>query len=337
VTSSDVREAFRARQLPDEALVATLARLPTGVIVVDRDHTVRYANVAAARLLHSSSLRVGEQLPETPPGRSLRELADRLFAVGLVHEDAIQMGELTVDVGGTIDRHEDLCTIVLDELSGRMRRHRSEEDFVVNASHEILGPIAAIIGAVEVLQDGAKDDPVARDRFLAHIATAAERLASTATALLVLAKAEAGLGAPRLELVPLQPVLDELSRDKQDVSVNCPAKVGVLADSDLLRRAIGVLVENARRHTRDGVRITVDEAGDMVAVNVVDDGTGILPENLERVTDRFFSPDGADSGGYGVGLSIAARAAKVLGGTLELDSDRTGTHARLRLPSARLL
>jgi signal transduction histidine kinase len=55
------------------------------------------------------------------------------------------------------------------------------------------------------------------------------------------------------------------------------------------------------------------------------------------VTDRFFSGKGRDSGGFGIGLSIAERAAHVLGGTLDVRSDRNGTRARLRLPSARLL
>ena len=75
----------------------------------------------------------------------------------------------------------------------------------------------------------------------------------------------------------------------------------------------------------------------MVAVDIVDPAPAILPEHLERVTERFFSGDGRDSGGYGIGLSIAVRAAEVLGGTLELASDRSGTRARLKLPSARLL
>ena len=316
--------------------MATLRTLPTGVVVVDEDHTLRYANGSATRLLYSASVRVGGRLPDTPLGRSLRDLVDRVFRVGLVHEAALVVGDLILAAEGRVNRPEGLGTIVLDEVSGRIRRNRSEEDFVVNASHEILGPIAAIAGAVEVLQNGAKDDPAARDRFLGHIATAAQRLTSTASALLDLARAESGLGGPRLELVPLGPVLEDVSRGKDDVTANCPDSVAVLANVDLLRQAIGILVENARRHTRDGVRVTVDETGKMVAVNVVDRGGGILPENLERVTDRFFSTEG-DSHGHGVGLSIVARAAKVLGGTLELSSDPSGTQARLHLPSARLL
>jgi two-component system, OmpR family, sensor kinase len=73
-----------------------------------------------------------------------------------------------------------------------------------------------------------------------------------------------------------------------------------------------------------------------LAVYITDHATGILPENLQSVTERFVTGEG-DSVGYGVGLSIAVRAVRVLGGTLELASDRAGTQARLQLPSARLL
>ena len=110
-----------------------------------------------------------------------------------------------------------------------------------------------------------------------------------------------------------------------------------LADPDLLRQAVATLVDNARRHARDGIAIAVAEADGTVSIDILDTGSGILPEHLERVTERFYSAAGRDSGGYGIGLSIAARAARVLGGTLDLASSRSGTRARLRLPSARLL
>jgi len=307
------------------------------VLVVSDDHTVRYANVAARRLLHPVRVRPGMPLGNVPSDPPLDELATSLVARLLLPEDEVRIGNRTLSVEGVFDQEERLGTFVLQDVTARIRRVRSEEDFVVNASHEILGPAAAIAGAAHVLKAGAKDDPAARDRFIAHIAEASDRLTSTTTALLVLAKAEAGLGGPRLELVPVRPVLEDVVRGKPDVSVNCTEKVGVLADVDLFRQAVGTLVENARRHSHEGVRITAEEVGDMVAVDIVDRGGGILPENLERVTDRFFAGEGRDSGGYGIGLSIAARSAKALGGTLDFASDRAGTRARLQLPSARLL
>ena len=77
-------------------------------------------------------------------------------------------------------------------------------------------------------------------------------------------------------------------------------------------RRVATLVDNARRHSRDGI---VDHrrrrsGRDGRRSTSLDRGSGILPEHLERVTERFFSGEGRDSGGYGIGLSIAARVAK---------------------------
>jgi signal transduction histidine kinase len=335
--SSPQGAARATAKLRPEQLAEILDRLPAGVVVVDREGSVRYSNTAAQRHLHPARIRIGEPLPDVASDPPLAELAHQLFRQRLLGDEVVHIGSETFAVAGSVDRSELLASLVITDVTTGVRRRRSEEDFVVNASHEILGPVAAIAGAAQVLQDGAKDDPQARDRFLGHISDAAERLTSVATALLVLARAEAGLGGPRLELVAVRPILEEVRRGKNDVTVTCTEKLGVLADADLFRQAVTILVENARRHSHGGVGITVEQAGQMVAVDVVDRGAGILPENLERVTERFFSGGGRDSGGYGIGLSIATRAAEVLGGTLELASSPAGTRARLNLPSALLL
>jgi len=322
-------------KLSEEALAGVLVRLPSAVVVVDVHDRIRFANVAVRRLWHPTIIRRGATLAETS-APVFTDLVNTAFDVGLVHRKEVAVGEHTYAVTASLDRPSMLVTLLIEDVSVRSRKNRSAEDFLVNASHEILSPIAAIAGAIQVLQDGAKDDPVARERFLGHIAAASERLTSAATALLVLAKAEAGHGGPRLELVPLSPVLEDITEAKGGVNVFCSSDVAVLADASVLRQAVATLVDNARRHSAS-VSVDVGEADGMVSIDVVDGGSGILPENLERVTDRFFSAGGRDSGRYGVGLSIADRAAKVLGGTLELASDRKGTLARLKLPSARLL
>ena len=96
-----------------------------------------------------------------------------------------------------------------EDLASRRRRESAERQFVSNAAHELRTPLAAIVGAVEVLQSGAKDEPGARDKFLGHIEHEAERLQRLVRALLTLARAQMGAEAPRLEVVQLLPVLRE--------------------------------------------------------------------------------------------------------------------------------
>src|SRR5207302_6082312 len=105
----------------------------------------------------------------------------------------------------------DTVLIVLDDLSEEERRELAEREFVTNAAHELRTPLTTIIGAVEVLQAGAKEHPAERDRFLAHIEREAARLARLAHALLSLARAHAGEEHPRLEPTLLEPLLREVA------------------------------------------------------------------------------------------------------------------------------
>jgi len=337
VTSTDARGLGTASRLAPSELAKVLHHLPAGTIVLDSDHTVRYSNLAAQRIFHPQRLVDGAPMPELDWDPPLAELLARLARNGIVREVELRAGERSLLVEGRIHGDARLAVIQIDDLTTRARRIRSDERFVVDVAHEILSPLSAIAGAAHVLQERAQDDPKARARFVAHIVDRTDRLISTATALLVLARAESGSEPPRLELVRVRPVIEEIAGRSGDVTVECPQSVGVLADEDVLRQALATLVDNARRHSRDEVMVTAADRGDAVEIDVLDRGGGILPEHLERVTDRFYTGAGRGPSGFGIGLSIAARAAKALGGTLDFASDRSGTRARLRLPSARIL
>ena len=337
MTSTDAGRLDTTSRLAPSDLAAVLHLLPAGTIVLDAEHLVRYSNLAAQRLFHPHRLVDGAPIPDLGWEPPLDQLLARLARNRVVREVGLRTADRSFLVEGRLYGGAQFAVLQIDDLTARARRIVSDERFVTDAAHEILGPLGAIASAVHVLQDSAQHDPEARARFLAHLAERTDRLITTATALLVLARAESGDEPPRLELVPVRPVLEDAAGRSGDVVVECSERVGVLADADLLRQAVVTLVDNARRHSRDGVVITAADGNDTVEIDVLDTGAGILPEHLERVTDRFYSGAGRDSGGFGIGLSIAARAAKVLGGTLDVASTGSGTRARLRLPSARIL
>src|SRR5213079_2818295 len=133
----------------------------------------------------------------------------------------------------------DWALVVIDDLTEQEQRELAEREFVTNAAHELRTPLTTIIGAVEVLQAGAKDDPAERDRFLAHIEREAARLARLARALLTLARARAGQEPPRVEAVSLASLLDEVAdglrpRDGVTVEVDCPLELLASVNRDLL-------------------------------------------------------------------------------------------------------
>jgi signal transduction histidine kinase len=235
--------------------------------------------------------------------------------------------------------HGDLLTIRIEDVTDGARRARAEQDFVVNAAHEFLSPLTSIAGATHVLREGAKDDPEACDRFLRHISEATERLIGISRSLLVLARAEAGVEPPRFEVVGVKSAifdaLDTAGLSSEDISIRCNPSVTVFVDSDLFRIALATVLENARRHSRDGrVELEVDrtEAG-RVTVDVVNRSYHMPSERLEMLKNRFKTGAGRDSGGFGIGLSIAERAVRLLDGELTLTSEAEYTKICVHLRS----
>ena len=140
-----------------------------------------------------------------------------------------------------------LAILVIEDVTSGARRLRSGEDFAVNASHEILGPVAAIASAAQVLQDGAKDDPQARDRFITHISQASERLDLRRHGAARARARGVGTRRPRLELVPVRPVLEDVAGGTDDVDGRRVRRTPVSSPTPISSaRPLTILVDNAR-------------------------------------------------------------------------------------------
>jgi len=231
---------------------------------------------------------------------------------------------------------------VVDDLTEQERRELAEREFVSNAAHELRTPLTTIIGAVEVLQAGAKEDPTERDRFLGHIERESGRLARLARAMLTLARAHSGQEPPRIEAVELAPLLREVAaglRPHAGVSVDVEVADGlaVEANRDLLEQALRNLGENAAKHTaRGSVALRAYGKGNTVTVEVEDSGPGISPEVQRHVFDRFYRGE-RDPHGFGLGLAIVRESVRTLGARIELDSSPgEGTVFRILLAPARV-
>jgi signal transduction histidine kinase len=313
-----------------------LDSLPVGVVVLDDELMLSYANLAARRAFHPAKLVMGALLPAA--GEAVEDLAARARVRGVAAptELTFENGRVVV-VESCRSGRAGHVSLLIHDVSRRARTAQAEHDFVVNAAHELLSPLTVISAASDVLREGAKDIPEIRDRFIGHIGDAAARLIRVSRALLTLARAESGVEPPRLELVRLRPVLDQIVLSGEaEADVHCPDDLAVLAERDLLEQALANLVANAKRHSSGGrIGISVDERPDrIVGIEIVDTGAGILPEHLDRVGDRFYSGHGRDATGFGIGLSIAARSLAAFGGRLTLASTPgQGTRARVEVPT----
>jgi len=227
-------------------------------------------------------------------------------------------------------------------VTDRERRARAQREFVANAAHELRTPLAALASAVEVLQAGAKDDPVHRERFLRHVEEQCDRLQRLVRTLLVLARAQTGAEDARTEPIDVRALLEELSShapDRLRVDVTAPPEVAVLANRDLAEQALLNLISNALKYAPEGEIVLAGRHSDgFVTLEVSDSGPGMEPEERKRALERFYrgkEPD-FEQDGFGLGLPIAAQIAETLGGRLEIlpaGNGSSGTTVRLLLPA----
>ena len=325
-----------------DRLERLLEQLQEGVVAVDRDLRVEFAN-SRARALLGAELAAGSELPDPWQSFEVRNAADALFGAGArpttlrVHPDDVHT---YVVVGIPPSPDADTAVLVVTDVTARERRERAEREFVANAAHELRTPIAAIASAVEVLQHGAKADVAARDRFLSVVERQTERLTGLVHALLTLARAQTRAEPVRLQEVRVGPLLAEVAGgaagEGTRVDVHCPAGLAAMAHPDLLRQAVDNVAANAAKHAAgSGVRIRAYRDDGSVLVEIADDGPGMTSAQARRAFDRFYRTPGSEGGGYGLGLAIVRELVEAMDGSLAIDSaPGEGTTVSIALAAA---
>jgi two-component system phosphate regulon sensor histidine kinase PhoR len=343
----------------DDLLRTLVAGLPDPVVALDRDGRVLALNERARAL--APALRQGE-----PVSFALR-MPDLIEAIGramtgeeqrVVYFERVPMDRWYETVVMPVKREPnatrpDLVLMTFHDLTPLRRVEEMRADFVANASHELRTPLAALLGFIETLQGSAREDPKARERFLAIMQEQARRMARLIDDLLSLSRIE--LNAHRrpdtpVDLVPIvrQVVdgLETLARDR-GVALNIEAAnaLSVLGDHDELVRIFENLVENALKYGAAGRRVDIKlglgtsaDGEPEALVSVCDYGPGISPEHLPRLTERFYRVDVTESraqGGTGLGLALVKHILNRHRGRLTIDSaPGAGATFTIHLPTA---
>ena len=202
--------------------------------------------------------------------------------------------------------------------------------FVSDASHELKTPLAAIrLLTDSILQSDRIDMETTRD-FVSDIGQEAERLTRITEDLLRLTRLDSGvMEAPGV--VDVLPVLEQVMRMMsllaQEKGTDLTYEAGddcfVLATKDEIHQVIYNLTDNAVKYAGSGgiIQVTLRRRGNMVALEVADNGQGIPEEDLPRIFERFYRVDKARSraaGGTGLGLSIVSDTVRRRGGSVEV-------------------
>jgi two-component system phosphate regulon sensor histidine kinase PhoR len=227
-----------------------------------------------------------------------------------------------LDLSAGLLRDAPALLIVFRDLTEQDRLARMRADFVANASHELRTPLAYLKGSVETLQGSARDDPAARAAFLKTMGEQAERMSRLVDDLLSLSRVEMREYLPPSGEVDLAAVLADVTETLEPTAQQAGVALSlsgqeeaapVRGDDDELAQVFQNLVQNAIKYGRSGgkveVRLTREPADRPVRcrVDVIDDGPGIAPQHLPRLTERFYRVSVAASrekGGTGLGLAI---------------------------------
>jgi signal transduction histidine kinase len=226
-------------------------------------------------------------------------------------------------VADEIGRLASTMNRMLDRLE---QAHTGQRRFVADASHELRSPLAAIRQHAEV----ALAHPDRSEGLAATVHLEALRMQSLVDDLLLLAGADEAAGPLRRTPVDLDDLVLEQARRLRDTGqlVDTTGVSAARVDGDLaaLRRLLRNLTDNAARHARERVALSVAAVDGHAVLHVDDDGPGVPEPDRARVFERFVRLDGARAratGGAGLGLAIVAEIAAAHGGSAVLDATRS--------------
>jgi len=267
-------------------------------------------------------------------GRTLRPVEDIRRRVTQIRAGSLDRRVPEPAQDDEIGRLARTMNEMLDRLERSVDRQRQ---FVSDASHELRSPIASIRTQLEV----AAAHPSGTDwqEVTAGVLEESHRMERLVDDLLALARADEGVLHLRTEPVDLGEVVVSEAERVERVPVDTAAvdSVIVAGDALALRRVVRNLLENAARHAEGRVAASVARSGGEVVVVVEDDGTGIAPEDRERVFERFTRlEDGRsrDAGGSGLGLAVVREIVAAHGGTVAVgDGALGGACFEVRLPA----
>jgi signal transduction histidine kinase len=330
---ASLKESVGVLTADRDKLQAIFDGLTDAVIVVDDDGTVRFSNRAASKLLD----------PLGHPPDSIQPHLKRAADLGFAAHPALRIGDRAYAMSARSLPKERAVLVVARDRTDEMRRELAEADFISNAAHELRNPLAGISSAIEVLQEGAKDDPKALDHFLGRLAEDTERMNRLTRSLLTLARVES-LGAGESEDVDVAGAIRDTVESVEaprhiELSTEVEPDLYAKGDPTLLRQVMIGLLTNAFKHTPLPGRVTVRGRRDgekEVVLEVIDTGPGIPEAEIERVFERFYRRDESrKQEGFGLGLAIARRMVSVMGGEIGAHSvEGQGSTFWVRLPAA---
>ncbi len=354
-------DTIRRRTSERNRMAAVLEHMHDGVLITDPQGHIEVVNHAATQLFETTNDRAeGRSLIEVTHSHELHGA----LRTALAQPAPTERRKLEVEVGGrklaavvtavpnsAQSAQQDQETqqggsliglVVVQDVTETHRLERARRDFVANIGHELRTPLASIKLLVETLTRSMHDDPEAADDFLRQIDIEVDGLTQLVRELLELSRIESGQIQLNRRAANIPELLEraagrlraqaERSGVALDVGVT-PTLPPAYADADRVEQVLVNLLHNAIKFNQPGGKVILkaqtDEAG--LHISVEDTGSGIPPDDLPRIFERFYKVDKARTspsaqgdrereGGTGLGLAIARHIVQAHGGQIWVDS-----------------
>lgn len=334
-----------------DQLTKVLVYMADGVIIADHTGHVRQMNPAAARLLGTTAEKaVDHTLAEVLRHHELIDLWQRCQQEGEEQFAAIEVGQnlfLQAVITPFQQGEFQAYLVILQDLTTIRRLETVRRDFISNISHELRTPLASLRAVVETLQVGALEDPPAAQRFLSRADHEVDTLTQMVEELLELSRIESGRVPIRLSPtavsdlveIPVERFKAQAKRDHIKLILDLPDGLPtVFADANRIQQVVNNLVHNAIKFSPKGtitvtafspenmpksVQREIKDLPPSVVICVQDTGSGISPDDLLRIFERFYKSDRARTrgkGGTGLGLAIARHIVQAHNGRLWAES-----------------
>lgn len=333
---------------------AILESLEEGVVAVDKDMRVLYANSRALKLLNCDKNIVGESFLKTNQ-RNCIELLQIVLQEdnGAAVTDTLMLknekGKIFLDLVATpIAKETNGAVLVIQDKTSHYGILEMRKDFIANASHELKTPITVIRGFAETLHDNPDMPRELCEEITGKIVRNCKRMTKLIKDLLTLSDIE-HIPDSRLIDCDLHYLVQDCCYLLRDAYPDATIRIipeeseefHLIGDSYLLEMAMTNLIENAAKYSKGPADITVtfEDLGDKMKILIADKGIGIPAADIDHIFQRFYTVDKSHSvkmGGSGLGLSLVETIIEKHLGKISVESEvGVGTTFTIVLPKQR--
>ncbi len=314
---------------------ATIAALPDATLVINAHCEIELTNQAAQDILGIEKKRdLGQRIDNLIRDPQLHELIESSESVAQLDIESPVDRRKTLTVT-CVDFGESRKLITARDISQRMAVQKLRKAFIANASHELRTPLTVIAGYLELLESEPEMSEMVRKQIY-NASQQAARMRKILDDLLTLSKLEEkGYDQDSGSLIDMPGLVQKLVADFQRTKAKGSHKIEIDVDSSIWIRSIESdlyslcqnLLSNAVKYSPEGSVIKVYwglNAAEQLCFEVTDNGEGVAPEHLSRLTERFYRVNVSRSrqvGGTGLGLSIVKHILENHGGYLEIKSE----------------